>query len=172
MQDFRGRRNVQSVLAELDQMETKGVRAPVKANERTAIRSFLFLKDNFDASVKFQKFKTGLVARPQSLSRQGVAYRVSTTIVILATIEAHKARCVVTADIGAAYLNASVRGVEVLRPIIIVRERFTFHRRFGEDAIRQNGAATTATHPCDPVAFQIFKLNSSIHPCCCCCRQA
>lgn len=110
-----------AVEAELRQMDAKDVWSPVPLSEvRNAktIRSFIFLKEKVDANGNFQKLKARLVAGgndqevelyPDKSSPTASAQ----TIFMLAAIAGNENRTVVTADIGSAYLNASMRDANI-----------------------------------------------------------
>jgi hypothetical protein len=114
-----GDKAVDSVIKELRQMEAKEVWCPVRVSDlsrdqrKRIIRSYLFIREKYDASGSFDKLKSRLVAGGDSQDPSLYPDRSSPTadvasVFIVATIAARESRHVVTADIAGAYLNADM----------------------------------------------------------------
>lgn len=111
---------IKAIILELKQMLDKEVWLPIMPQElsksqcKKYIRSFMFLKEKFYADGSFEKIKARLVAGGNEQERIGydsvASPTVSTTSVFtIAAIAAKESRCVVTLDIGGAYLNARLQ---------------------------------------------------------------
>jgi hypothetical protein len=119
---------VQSVEKELRQMESKAVWEPVHVSSlnedqrRRMIRSYLFIKEKYDASGTFDKLKSRLVAGGDAQDPALYPDRSSPTadvaaVFAVAAIAAREGRHVVTADIAGAYLNADMSKSDIYMKI-------------------------------------------------------
>lgn len=118
-----GVKALEAIVSEMQQMLDKKVFHPVdvktltQQQRKSIIRSSIFLKEKFISKGVFDKLKGRLVAgghmQDKSLYDDNSSPTVSTmSVFMLSTIAAHEERHVVTADIGGAYLNASMGNYE------------------------------------------------------------
>ena len=129
----------ESILKEITAVESKNVFVPVNPSDLTyqqrqkAIRSFIFMKEKFDAEGKFLKLKSRLTASGNQQDRLFVensfgtvsspTMAMSSLTTILAIAKSEK-RHLATIDIGSAYLNAdmSKENVVMILDNIVARE--------------------------------------------------
>lgn len=108
-----------SMINELKTLHERNTWEPVLWNSLSAdqrggvIRSFLFLKDKYLADGTFEKLKSRLVGGGHMQDRELYGNVASPTgsivsLFIIAIISVHEKRCVSTADIGSAYINADM----------------------------------------------------------------
>jgi len=114
------------IMAELKQMVEKNVwhgvhaRHLSKRERKSIIRSSMFLRDKYQASGEFEKFKARIVAGGDQQDKTLYDDLASPTVVTahvfaLAGLAAKEDRLIATVDIGGAYLNADMTasGVKV-----------------------------------------------------------
>ena len=115
---------IASMYKEVDQMLNKGVWKGVKPSfkyKKKVIKSFMFLKEKFDASGKFEKLKSRLVAGGHMQDRTFMTDDDSSSptatlssIFTIASIAARDRRHIRTVDIAGAYLNADISDKGIL----------------------------------------------------------
>jgi hypothetical protein len=114
----------EAIVKELQQMVDQGVFEPVSMDKAMAqrseiIRSFMFVKEKFDAAGKFDKLKARLVAGGHMQDRTVYEDVSSPTVALtsclmVAAIAAKERRHVAVVDIAGAYLNAEMKDAEVV----------------------------------------------------------
>ena len=119
---YKAIKSIYSELKQMEDMEVWEVQNPkhlTKSRMKSAIRSSMFLREKFTPDGKFEKLKSRLVAgghmQDRTIYEDISSPTVSTSSAfMIAAIAASESREVATVDIKGAYLNAKMKGHEIL----------------------------------------------------------